>query len=274
MSSEKKEVLLYSGGLDSFLTYQYLKKLNHKLDLVYFDSHARCCEAELQLFSNSLFKQVIGDVIVRDELYFKDIEQDDAFIPNRNVLAIICAQGLKNYDTIYLGSSLSDRVNDNNKFVFNKIGELLSHMYDKKVIVTSPFFNCHKCDIMKYFVEDDWNNLFPQYNISVIAEKLTFSCYDPVYDGSEWKECGCCPACFRKRVVFAYCGYFMPMVDNAEVRNMVQKYYDEAMSKIELNKISHEFDDMLPRFQSTINYVNELKDYWSCKTLYCPRIKY
>lgn len=273
MSSEKKEVLLYSGGLDSFLTFQYLKKLNHNVDLVYFDSHAKCCEAELQLFSDSLFKEVIGNVEVRDELFFKDIEQDDAFIPNRNVLAIICAQGLRNYDVIYLGSSLSDRVNDNNKIVFDKISDLLSHMYDKKITVTSPFFDIHKCDIMKDFIENDWNNLIPRYTINVIADELTFSCYDPSYDG-KWKECQCCPACFRKRVVFNYCGYFMPMRDTNEVRNMVEKYYDEAKSKLILTNISHEFDNMIPRFKSTIDYVENLKEFWSCKILNSPRIKY
>lgn len=274
MSEGKKRVLLYSAGLDSFLTYQYLKECGIDFDMVYFDSGARCCSAELEILNSDLFKKIIGNVEIRKELFFKDIEQDDAFIPNRNILAAICAQGLNNYDVIYLGNSLSDRVNDNNKLVFDKVGDLLSNMYDKKIEVTSPFYDRHKCDILLDCLNYNWNDINLKASIYDIAFNLTFSCYNPKkkeiktyceFDNRNFikhtKECGECAACFRKRVVLNYYGLFIPMKMTDKSKTMINKYEREAKSVLKTSKYEDK-EKMLPRFLSTIDYVEKLKKYY------------
>ena len=272
--SNKKEVLLYSAGLDSFLTASYLKTSGSNPDLVYFDSGARCCDYEVDLMQSHHFKNNTGfNVEIRKELNFSMIEQDDAFIPNRNILAAVCAHGLKNYDTIYIGNSLSDRVNDNNEKVFNKLSELLSMMYDKEIKVTSPFYNEHKCDILKNGIEKRWlfsRNLCDIYN-------MTFSCYNPVKDPIRVNadehcstkhiinthECGCCPACLRKRICFYYCGFYVPMVHNAESEKLIDKYYNEAISWKKLSNVNDYYNIMKSRFDSTIFYCERINMSWN-----------
>lgn len=278
--SDKREVLLYSGGLDSFLTFQYLKATGHHFDMVYFDTGARCCDAEKELLRSKEFIENIGEVEIRKELYFKDIEQEDAFIPNRNILACICAQGLKNYDVIYLGNSLSDRVNDNNKTVCDMMGQLLSQMYDKKIEVTSPFFNIHKCELFSMFMNNGFGTTCMTPND---ISQLTFSCYNPLTEGQlvfpkpaelhqhditvgfSTRECGECPACFRKRVAmcFSYRNsdnyYVLPMKESDKAKAIINRYMDEAMKKMALISVNDEILKMKPRFESTIRYVVELR---------------
>lgn len=273
--SNKKEVLLYSAGLDSFLTASYLKTIGVNPDLVYFDSGARCCNYEVELMQSRYFKFYTGfDVEIRKELNFSEIEQDDAFIPNRNILAAVCAQGLRNYDTIYIGNSLSDRVNDNNEKVFDKLSELLSNMYDKKIKVTSPFYNEHKCDILKDAINNKWlfsSNLIDIYN-------MTFSCYNPSKEMIKIKaedfsksvsnstthiinthECGCCPACLRKRICFYHCCFYVPMVKCDKTMELIDKYYNEVISWQQVSGVSDYYHIMRSRFESTARYCESFK---------------
>lgn len=262
--SNLREILLYSGGLDSFLTYQYLTRLGHKLRLVYFNMHTKYAEAEMALFKSSIFKSIMPYVEIRNELNFCGIEQEDAYVPDRNLIAILATHAIApDVDVIYIGSSLSDRVNDNNKEVFEKLSDLLSTVHERKISVTSPFLDKHKCDIMKSFIDSNMFWTYPQnYNISTIAEELTFSCYYPTKDeDGNWHECQSCPACLRKNVVLNYAGLFRPMKQTCS--DLVDKYYHEADSKLLFHESNfHEFDNMVSRFKSTVDYVDHLHAYW------------
>lgn len=264
-------VVLYSGGIDSFLVHHWLKKQNIDHKLLYFYLGGKYSINETSLFNTYEFKHTIGDIEISENLNMGDLERNDAFIPNRNLLAAIMAHSITNYDNIWIGGSLSDRVNDNNYEVFKSLSDLLSKMYEKKIVITSPFWNDHKPDLVKDFTN---SNGWGQYSSNNEAAKAlvhcTFSCYYPVqeanisrivYNDNECEDylsnqCMACPACFRKCMSLYAGGIFVAM--KPEASNIVKHYYEEA--KESLTKCDNVL--MLSRMQWTVQYCNELYKHW------------
>jgi len=275
---EVNDVVLYSGGIDSFLVHHYLCKqgIDHKL--LYFDLGGKYSVNEVELFENYIFKRNIKqDVIVSECLQMGELEHEDAFIPNRNILAAIMAHSVTNYDRIWVGGTLSDRVNDNNQKVFETISSLLSDMYQKTITVDSPFWQNHKPDLVKEFVED---NGWKQYDSKLEARKAlvysTFSCYYPVsekhsvdiyFDDADTlyctltSECMNCPACFRKCMSLYDGGIFIPMSKNA--KTIAEKYYNESKEYIKQSDDVFGDTSMLGRMEATVKYCDHLFEYWS-----------
>ena len=73
-----KEVLLFSGGLDSFVAYYYLNKPK----TVYFDIGLEVCKREIEIV-----KKMVPDTIIDTSINLKDREVpgDTKFIPGRNL---------------------------------------------------------------------------------------------------------------------------------------------------------------------------------------------
>ena len=275
---DKKHVILYSGGLDSFLTYHHLKQYSDITDdnitLLYFNLGAKCTSAELELFNDATFKNYVTKRIsVSDALNMGGLEDEHAYIPNRNILAAIMAHSITNADYIWLGGTKSDRVNDNNSGVCNELSRLLTVMHEHDVTVDSAFYDFHKCELVQEFVETSgWGS----YDSPLVAQYAliysTFSCYNPccckhnhkayvnndtdkvIVDYSS-KECMMCPACFRKCMSLYAGGIFIPMIINESSELMIKKYYDEAKENVEDDEY------MSARYQATIDYCNKLKEF-------------
>lgn len=263
------DVILYSGGVDSFLVHHALNRDNIQHSLLYFDLGGKYSENEVSLFQSNEFKHYIGqEVKISKCLNMGVLEHDDAYIPNRNIVATIMAHSVCGYDNIWIGGTLSDRVNDNNSEVFLRISDLLSHVHGKKITITSPFWNDHKCQLVKDFVD---TNGWTQYESRITAQQAlinsTFSCYypnetkivtacidDTKYHAYYTKECLNCPACFRKVMSLFSGGIFIPM--KFEALPLISKYTKEAVDYIN----SDNDGIMKPRMEATIQYEESFRN--------------
>lgn len=189
-----KKVLLYSGGMDSWLMSK-LWKPDIKL---YVDMKTRYSENELARIRKEPDVQVV-------EFPLGQWEREDAIIPLRNLyLAMVACNVTGSEDVeILIGATAGDRVLDKSPEFVNKATDLLSYLYTpqhwipegKKVKVCIDYKQYTKTDLLKMFKKQGGD----------LEEAFTrsFSCYNPV-DGH---ECWHCKPCFRKFTAFSEAGY-------------------------------------------------------------------
>lgn len=255
----REEVLLYSSGLDSYLAREYLLSEGHDFDCLYFYHNGRYCDSELDIIKCLPFI-----VEVKTDLNFKYIEEEDAFIPNRNILMTTMANSY-GYNNIWIGGSKSDRVCDNNREVFDRLSKFLSTMNEKSIKISSPFWDVYKSDVMKWF--RNYSILKQKKDLNVFTKELlnrTFSCFNPrsktdfifevQNDGKiiqndcieDSRECLKCRACFRKNVALYSIGIFR-YFHNHKIIDHYQGQIDNAIIKN-------------PRMLATEKYIERIRD--------------
>lgn len=237
----KKEVLLFTSGVDSYIAREYLISQGHDIDCLYFNHGGRYCLNEIRKINMLPF-----EVLISDNLVLGDIEADDAFIPNRNLLMTIMAQSM-GYEKVWLGGSLSDRIGDNKSEVFQRLSELLSTTNESYIRIDSPFYGCYKDDMVKW-----WVSKHPASRMDLA--KNTFSCFEPLEEPTEASifiqgfkgkfytdECLCCPACFRKCSVLWNGDIFI----HHKNKSIVDHYEEQFIKPIVKT----------PRSTGTMNYI-------------------
>jgi len=195
-----KRILLFSGGIDSFVAYHYL---NYP-QTIYFDINSRYSKKEIRVI-----KQLIPTTIIEKVLDLGDREKDDANIPMRNLYFSMLAT--KYSDVIYIAGLKDDMVEDKNREIFTKFSELLSCLNNRSIQILSPFWNFTKNQVVDWYLKSGGSK-----------EKLlqTISCYssdDTIY-------CGRCTACFRKYVVLRNHGIDIKFYNN----DLINIYIDRA----------------------------------------------
>ena len=194
-----QKILLYSGGMDSYL----IDKLWKPDRRIYVDMHTRYSQQEIDCIKKR-----------RNDVEFIDFplgqwEREDKIIPLRNLYLpmVICnITGDEDVD-ICLGATNSDRVLDKSQEYVEKATDLLNYLYQpqwwipngKKVRVNIDYKKYTKEDLLKMYMEQG-GDLDKAYNES-------FSCYEPDEEGN---VCHRCKPCFRKFVAFASVGYEFP----------------------------------------------------------------
>ena len=197
-NSYNNKVLLYSGGIDSWLIDKIWKP-DVKL---YVDMNTKYSQEEI--------KRLPSDVII-DKLDLSKWEREDKIIPLRNMYLIGIASNYGN--EICLGATAGDRVLDKSPVFADIYEQLLNYLYQKqhwteerKIKINLDFKRYTKTELIRIFVEQGGN----------IEEAFTssFSCYSP--EGG--KECWSCKPCFRKFIAFALNGY--PFTEEVIARNI------------------------------------------------------
>ena len=194
-----QKILLYSGGMDSYL----IDKLWKPDRRIYVDMHTRYSKQEIDCIKKR-----------RNDVEFIDFplgqwEREDKIIPLRNLYLpmVICnITGDEDVD-ICLGATAGDRVLDKSQEYVQKATDLLNYLYQpqwwipngKKVRVNIDYKKYTKEDLLKMYVEQG-GDLDKAYNES-------FSCYEPDEEGN---VCYQCKPCFRKFIAFASVGYEFP----------------------------------------------------------------
>jgi len=198
-----ESILLFSGGVDSFIAYHYL----HQPQTLYFNVQSRYSKKEL-----SVVQSLIPSSIIDNSLNFSDKEfGENAYIPFRNLL--LAAQAVKYADTIYIAGIKDDMVSDKNEQVFLKMSILLSELEGHAIQILSPFWNMTKNNIISWFLK----------NIGTEIELLkTISCYS----SDDTLYCGACPACFRKWCAFRSNGIDLPFYSE----ELLNRYYSKALN--------------------------------------------
>lgn len=194
-----KKILLYSGGMDSWL----IDKIWKPDEKIYINMHTRYSEQEI----NKL--KARGEDVKILDFPLGQYEREDKIIPLRNlylVMAICNYTGNEDVD-ICLGATAGDRVLDKSKGFVERANELLNYLYQpqwwipegKKVNVNINFKDKTKEDLLQMYL-DNGGTLEEAF-------KGSFSCYEP---DEENHECWSCKPCFRKFVAFASKGYEFP----------------------------------------------------------------
>lgn len=235
---ENSNVLLFSGGIDSYVGYFYLKKTLglKELKTVYFDLGAPYNKREIEVV-----KRLIPETIIDESLKVGDTQRGiNAYIPYRNLLiAMLCSKYGKK---IWICGLKDDKVQDKNEEAFKAMTSCLNFISkpEDEVIIQSPFWNMTKAEVVKWYMD----------NVDSTGNSLldTISCYD---SNEVTNYCGRCPSCFRKF--------------NALKENGINiDFYNQDL----LNNYLKRADQYDPQRRDSIL---KLKDY-ECKKIYCVDI--
>lgn len=186
-----KKVLLYSGGMDSWL----ISQLWNPDVLLYVNMHTE--------YSQNEIKQLPKEVIVED-LDLSKWERNDKIIPLRNLYLVALAT---NYgEEICLGATAGDRVLDKSYKFADMASELLSYLYSKQhwtegkqIKINLAYKDKSKHELLNMYLQKE-SKL--SKNVKILkAWKNSFSCYNP----QKGKPCFSCKPCFRKAVAFYKC---------------------------------------------------------------------
>jgi len=223
-------VLLYSGGIDSYITYHYLtmyKKL--KPLCVYFQ-----LENSYSWFEEDHIERLNANMKVRIDptIRIGDLEQSDFHIPMRNVILMTMA-AVKYNPNVWIGSVFDDNSPDGNEKVFKNVSRLLNQVELKANVpfdISAPLQSdgLRKSQACRWYVQ----------NIGT-GERLTrnsASCFKPIRkeedrhsymlaDG-EYKSAHCfsCACCFRRNCALYDIGVELPFFNEQLVKNYKTKF--------------------------------------------------
>lgn len=186
-----KEVLLFSGGPDSLIGWDYL---NRQPDALYIKHN---CNYEIkQLEAVSDIKRYLPThdakkIKVTESTFDLSVfEKLDAEIPLRNMYFAMIAANM-GYTKIYMviqrgEQSIPDRSHD----FARRLSHELSMQMDRKIEVIFMFDELTKQDMVKWYMKTIGDE---------VLLKKTVSCFHPTDT-----HCGACPACFRRWIAFEY----------------------------------------------------------------------
>jgi 7-cyano-7-deazaguanine synthase len=218
MFTRFEKILLFGGGIDSYVAYHYLKKPQ----TVYFNLGHKYAQKE-----RIKVQQLIPTTIIDRSIYLGDIEQKDSHILYRNLFLVLLASA-KYSDNIYLCGVKDDRVEDNNKDFYARASELMSLLSGRKITVSSPFIDMTKDEVVKLYLK----------HYGTTDDLLaTYSCFSEI----EMNYCGKCPACFRKWIVLRNNGLKIDFYNEELIEEYRQKclkgVYDPDRARITLGVI-------------------------------------
>lgn len=186
-----KKVLLYSGGIDSWL----IDKLWKPDVRLYVDIHGKYSKEEIS--------RLPEDVVVIDFDLGK-YELPNGFVPLRNLYFLMLAS---NYgDEICYGVVSGDQGSADKRMEFiDKSEDIMNYclngntvFQDRSIVIERGFYNKTKYDLVQDYISSGGK-------IEDVMNE-TFSCYSPV-DGH---ECWNCKPCYRKFLLGNYFGYRFP----------------------------------------------------------------
>ena len=186
-------ILLFSGGMDSYIGWHYLSKPN----TLYVDLGHRYAPHEVDMV-----KKLIPDTIIDTRLNLAEWEERDANIPLRNAFLIMIAS-MYDKDVVLVVQRGEMNIPDRSVYFFNNFGEWLSYLWNDKRSISTPFFHMTKTQMVEWYLK-----------MGLPKETLlsTRSCYSP-YE----LPCGDCAACFRRWVAF--------------INNGIQETYTNPITK-------------------------------------------
>lgn len=234
-----KKILLYSGGMDSYLADKLWKP-----DIkVYVDCKSEYSKAEVNHLA------VPSDIVmVSSALNLETFERDDAIIPYRNLYFLTVAANiaeiywpLETYPDIDcieigLGATAGDRVLDKSPEFAEMFGEVLTLLNRpqhwtggnaRQIKVVLPVKNFTKADMVHNYLVQEMKEDRSADKAMERLNRETFSCYSPQLGAPCWR----CKPCFRKWVALTLNGYkgFGPGTDSA-VRSYIT---DSILPQIE-----------------------------------------
>lgn len=172
------EILCFSGGLDSFIAWNYLKKP----PALFFELGHRYCERERKTVDFLSQKYGIS-VVVCDLLDIGSFEEPDANLPLRNLYLVMLASHFA--DRIHLIVQRGEMsIPDRSERFFRETSDFLSFLHGRPITVATPFSEMTKVDMVDWYLNE---------NLPFEGLLDCYSCFE-----GKAKACGMCAACFRK----------------------------------------------------------------------------
>lgn len=203
-----KKVLLYSGGMDSWLIDKIWKP-----DMkVYVNMHTPYSEQEME--------RLPSDVVVVD-LPLQQYALENSIIPLRNVYLYLAACNVTGFEhvEICLGALNGDRINDKSATFAEKLNDLLHFLYapqqsqsGRLVKISMPFKQNSKRELLMEYIK--------QGGTMDEAWNASFSCYHPIDD----EPCLSCKACFRKAIPFIVAGREFTGKEKEKIKSFVDSH--------------------------------------------------
>lgn len=209
--NEPDFVLMFSGGLDSYLALLTLLDNGITPKLVYAEHGSK--NNEEQLLQARLLARKHGLRLIIDRtLNLGKWEEDNAFIPNRNGFLAYVGSLYGNY--IYFAIMDGEQTYpDCRQDTFMALSVSLTKLSGSPVVVDSPFWEKTKAEVIA--------DLDPKYYDFL---KESYSCHN----GTE-KHCGYCSACFRRFVAFEVNGITEEWEVEPWTTGLAEEYYERAL---------------------------------------------
>jgi len=188
-------VVLYSGGPDSFITWQWAKQQDYlSLTSCYVQLGHRYQPEEIRAVTDTVPATFIEKVVQGMGVW----EEDDAHIFGRNAFLCLVAARLlpQGVDGEVLLTVQEDEllIPDRKPKFLKQMSILLTMLREFPTTVYSPWLQMDKTDMVEWYLKEG------------VPEELkrTHSCYSA--HRVEGKQCGDCAACFRRAVAFGLNG--------------------------------------------------------------------
>ncbi len=206
-----KKILLYSGGLDSWLIDKIWKP-DVKL---YIDINGTYSQEEIS--------KLPEDVIV-EKLDLGKWELPNKIIPMRNLYFLMVASNYAIDDKyeqyeLCLGATAGDRVLDKSVEFADKVTDLFNYLYQEQWWTEQKHFRIN-LDFKEYTKGDLLTQFLTMNGTLEEAWAGSFSCYEPQEDGT---ECWSCKPCFRKFVAFYMEGMSFEKEKEVRILDYLQK---------------------------------------------------
>jgi 7-cyano-7-deazaguanine synthase in queuosine biosynthesis len=198
------EILLYSGGLDSYIAWWYLGRPK----TLYCRLGHRYEAKELEAVRRTIPETVIDDTLIN---LGRNWEEEDANIPARNLFLVLVA-GMYGADKVWLVVQEGEmEIPDRSERFFEMATEVCSFLLGREVEVDTPFRHMTKVEMVGWYLKQ---------GLPVEELLKTRSCYS----GGE-KPCGECGACFRRIMALKLNGLDEEMEVKIESSKIGKEYY-------------------------------------------------
>lgn len=209
------DVLLYSGGLDSYIAYHYLKAQGINPTLLYVDlGHKYSLKEHAAL--NQTLPYMKGAVLhIEHMLNMNKFEAPDAFIPLRN--SFLAHIGSLYADNVHIVVQKGEmNIPDRSKGFFEFTSHNLGYLLGRDITVSTPFSTMTKVDMVKWYIEA---------GLPVEGLLATRSCYDTYST-----PCGSCGACFRRAVSMGLNGIEEQHLQDPWESDLAKQYLEKGQA--------------------------------------------
>jgi 7-cyano-7-deazaguanine synthase in queuosine biosynthesis len=246
-----KILILYSGGLDSYVMNEYAKRKysNDEIIKVWFDIGQEYNYKERKVLTKDVDIRKI-DWIKNEKNYHSKNGNDSGniFIPGRNAVLILLACSIYQPDEIWLGSMKGEdhkTATDKNEKFRKKINKLIKYVYSpfKTCVVRFPFVEkgWGKFEVVKWALE---NGIKKQELLE------TSSCLS-----GEKGNCGECVVCIRRWGIFGQLGFeekynVNPLKSKIAIKHILSVLNNNHYDKYRKNEI-------IPFLEEIVNTKNK-----------------
>lgn len=225
-----KDIILYSGGLDSFITYQWVSLSKHsrnsdKIQPVYFQLGHKYQDRELTAIRQTIPKTEIAAGLEG----LGSWEEEDAFIWHRNIFLVLAAtRFLRNEKgTVWLTVQQDEMsIPDRSTKAFIGLNLLLSNLKQPSEYwkVETPWADSDKTDMVFWYLHDA--------GLSLDLLLRTWSCYSFEKSAGQDLHCGNCPACIRRYIALVLNGVDCTKLFDCDPRQtlLAEQYRQAARS--------------------------------------------